>query len=102
MPAGGPIRPAGEMVGLSGLSRTAGSRRRPLALRPTPPFVIFGNMKARAFGDKGDMRVAQFESGSFGGKEIALSDQRGIVYKHRHAFVVVLPKAFTVIYTAAS
>ena len=50
--------------------------------------MIFGNMKAAAFGDKGDMRVAQFESGSFGGKEIALSDQRGIVYKHRHAFVV--------------
>ena len=65
-------------------------------------FIIFGNMKACAFGDKGDLRVAQFESGSFGGKEVALSDQRGIVYKHRHAFVVVLPKAFTVVYTAAS
>ena len=65
-------------------------------------FMIFGNMKACAFGDKGDMRVAQFESGSFGGKEIALSDQRGIVYKHRHAFVVVLPQAFTVVYTSTS
>lgn len=64
--------------------------------------MIFGNLKACAFGDKGDLRVAQFESGSFGGKEIALADQRGIVYKHRHAFVVVLPKAFTVISTAAS
>jgi HK97 family phage major capsid protein len=62
-------------------------------------FMIFGNMKACAFGDKGDMRVAQFTSGSFGGKEVALANQTGIVYRHRHAFVVVLPKAFTVIST---
>jgi hypothetical protein len=48
------------------------------------------------------MRVAQFTSGSFGGKEVALANQTGIVYRHRHAFVVVLPKAFTVISTAAS
>jgi len=32
------------------------------------PCVIFGNMGAFAFGDKGEMRVAQFESGSFGGR----------------------------------
>ena len=37
--------------------------------------MIFGNMKACAFGDKGDMRVAQFHSGSFGGKEVALANQ---------------------------
>ena len=65
-------------------------------------FMIFGNMKAMAFGDKGDIRVGNYASGSFGGKEIALSDQSGIVYKHRHALVVVLPKAFTVVYTSAS
>jgi len=64
--------------------------------------MIFGNMKACAFGDKGDMRVAQFTSGSFGGKEVALANQTGIVYRHRHAFVVVLPKAFVVISTSAS
>jgi len=99
-PTGGPIRPAGSILGfpvytnrwLPQLSATAVST----------PFVIFGNMKAAAFGDKGDMRVAQFESGSFGGKEVALSDQRGIVYKHRHAFVVVLPQAFVVASTSAS
>jgi HK97 family phage major capsid protein len=97
---GGPIKPAGHMAGfpvytnrwLPQLSATAVSTA----------FMIFGNMKAAAFGDKGDMRVAQFDSGSFGGKEIALSDQHGIVYKHRHAFVVVLPKAFTVVSTSAS
>jgi hypothetical protein len=58
-------------------------------------------MKATAFGDKGEMRVEQYNSGNFGGKEIALADQRGIVYKHRHAFVNVLPKAFTTIETAS-
>ena len=66
------------------------------------PFVIFGNMKAFAFGDKGEMRVAQFDSGSFGGKEIALADQRGLVYKHRHALTLTLPRAMGVGYTAAS
>jgi HK97 family phage major capsid protein len=99
-PTGGPIRPAGSILGfpvytnrwLPQLSATAVST----------PFVIFGNMKAAAFGEKGDMRVAQFDSGAFGGKEIALSDQRGIVYKHRHAFVVVLPQAFVVAKTSAS
>ncbi len=99
-PTGGPIRAAGYMAGFPVYTNrwlpatTVGSQAN-------TAFMIFGNMKACAFGDKGDMRVAQFESGSFGGKEVALSDQRGIVYKHRHAFVVVLPKAFTVVYTHA-
>jgi HK97 family phage major capsid protein len=98
---GGPIKPAGEMAGYPVFTNrwlpatTVGSQAG-------TAFGLFGNLKACAFGDKGDLRVAQFESGSFGGKEVALSDQRGIVYKHRHAFVVVLPKAFTVISTAAS
>ena len=59
-------------------------------------------MKTVAFADKGEMEVDQFTSGSFGGKEIALSDQAGIVYKHDHALVIVLPKAFTVVYTSNS
>jgi HK97 family phage major capsid protein len=100
-PGGGPIKPAGHMAGYPVYT----NRWLPTLVTTTSAstsFMIFGNMKACAFGDKGDLRVAQFESGSFGGKEIALSDQRGIVYKHRHAFVVVLPKAFTVISTSAS
>jgi hypothetical protein len=48
------------------------------------------------------MRVSQFESGNFGGKEIALADQRGIVYKHRHALTLALPRAMVVAKTAAS
>jgi HK97 family phage major capsid protein len=99
-PTGGPIRPAGSILGfpvytnrwLPALSATAANT----------PFVIFGNMKATAFGDKGDLKVAQFASGSFGGKEVALANQTGIVYRHRHGFVVVLPQAFVVARTSAS
>lgn len=102
-PTGGPIRPAGQILGFpvytnrwlpqlpAGNVASAGTA-----------FIIFGNLKAMAFGDKGEMRVAQFESGAFGGKEVALADQRGIVYKHRHALTVVLPQAFVVGYTANS
>jgi HK97 family phage major capsid protein len=102
-PLGGPIKPAGHMLGFPVYTnRWLPALPSGNAVAANTPFAIFGNMKACAFGDKGDMRVAQFESGSFGGKEIALSDQRGIVYKHRHAFVVVLPKAFTIISTSVS
>lgn len=65
-------------------------------------FAIFGNLKAVAYGDKGELRVMQAQSGSFGGKEIALADQTGLIYKHRHAAVVTLPAAFVVLKTAAS
>jgi len=99
-PTGGPVRPAGEILGfpvytnrwMPALSATAANT----------PFIIFGNFKAAAFGDKGDIRMEQYNSGAFGGKEIALADQRGIVYKHRHAFSIVLPGAFQVGYTSAS
>lgn len=65
-------------------------------------FGIFGNLKAVAYGDKGELRVMQASSGTFGGKEVALADQTGLVYKHRHGVVVTLPAAFVVIKTAAS
>lgn len=99
-PLGGPIKPAGSILGfpvytnrwMPTLAQTAISTN----------FIIFGNMKAMAFGDKGDMRMEQFVSGTFGGKEIALADQQGLVYKHRHALVDVLPAAFVVAKTAAS
>ncbi len=99
-PTGGGPKPAGEIMGfpvftvrhMPQLSNTAVGTK----------FVVFGNLKATAFGDKGEMRVEQYNSGNFGGKEIALADQRGIVYKHRHAFVNVLPQAFVTVETAAS
>jgi HK97 family phage major capsid protein len=100
-PLGGPIRNAGHMMGFPVYT----NRWLPattLATQTSTAFMIFGNLKAMAYGDKGAIRVGNFQSGSFGGKEIALSDQSGIVYKQDHALVVVLPKAFTVIYTSAS
>jgi HK97 family phage major capsid protein len=100
-PGGGPVKPAGELMGYPVYT----NRWLPIystSVSASTVFGVFGNMKACAFGDKGDMRVGNFQSGSFGGKEIALSDQTGIVYKHRHAFVVVLPKAFVLLSTSAS
>jgi HK97 family phage major capsid protein len=100
-PTGGPIRPAGNMAGFPVIT----NRWLPQttdSVQTSAAFMIFGNLKAVAFGDKGDIRVGNFQSGTWGGKELSLSDQSGIVYKHRHALVVVLPKAFTVIKTPAS
>jgi len=65
-------------------------------------YIVFGNLKALAYGDRGEMAIAKYNSGSFGGKEIALADQTGLVYKHRHALVVTLGAAFAVAKTAAS
>lgn len=102
-PTGGPIRPAGSILGFPVYTnRWLPQLPSGNAASASTAFIIFGNFKGSAFGDKGEMRVAQFESGSFGGKEIALADQRGIVYKHRHGFAIVLPQAFVVGYTAAS
>lgn len=102
-PTGGPIRPAGQILGFPVYTnRWLPQLPASNAASPSTQFIIFGNLKALAYGDRGEMRVAQFESGSFGGKEVALADQRGIVYKHRHALAVVLPQAFVIGQTAAS
>jgi HK97 family phage major capsid protein len=106
-PGGGPIKPAGEILGYPvytnrWLPAVGASSVNGFSDAASNPFVVFGNMRAFAFGDKGEMRVGQFESGSFGGKEIALADQRGLVYKHRHALALTLPRAFVVGKTAAS
>jgi len=106
-PGGGPIKPAGEILGYPvytnrWMPAVGASSVNGFSDAASNPCVIFGNMKTFAFGDKGEMRVAQFESGSFGGKEIALADQRGIVYKHRHALTLTLPRAMVVGSTSAS
>ena len=106
-PGGGPIKPAGEILGYPvytnrWLPAVGASSVNGFSDAASNNFLIFGNMRAFAFGDKGEMRVGQFESGSFGGKEIALADQRGIVYKHRHALTLTLPRAMVVAKTAAS
>ncbi|MBP7804695.1 MAG: phage major capsid protein, partial [Candidatus Pacebacteria bacterium] len=99
-PTGGGIRPAGEMAGFPVYT----SRHMPgiAASAVSTKFIIFGNMKALAFGDKGEMTVSQHESGTFGGKEIALADQRALVLKKRVALTVALGAAFVVVKTAAS
>lgn len=99
-PTGGGIRPVGEILGFPVYS----IRHLPAnsATAVSTIFGVFGNLKALAYGDKGEMRVAQHSSGSFGGKEIALADQTGLVYKHRHGLVLTLPAAFVNIKTAAS
>lgn len=65
-------------------------------------FLVFGNLKAMAYGQRGDMRLEQFTSGSFGSKEIAAADQRAMVFKQRHALAITLAEAFAVAKTAAS
>jgi len=104
---GGPIKPAGEILGYPvytnrHLPAVGASSVNGFSDAASNPFLVFGNMRAFAFGDKGELRVGQFESGSFGGKEIALADQRGIVYKYRHALTLTLPRAMVVAKTAAS
>jgi HK97 family phage major capsid protein len=104
---GGPIKPAGEILGYPvytnrHLPAVGASSVNGFSDAASNSFLVFGNMGAFAFGDKGEMRVAQFESGSFGGKEIALADQRGLVYKHKHALTLALPRAMVVGKTAAS
>lgn len=98
-PTGGGVKPAGEILGFPVFT----VRHLPAysASGTSKLFGVFGNMKAQAYGDKGEMRVAQFESGNFSG-EIALKDQRALVYKHRHALVTALAAAFVNIKTAAS
>ena len=93
-------RPVGELLGYPVFTNRHAPKNSDTAV--STKFGIFGNFNALAYGDKGDLRVAQHQSGSFGGKEIALADQTALVYKHRHGLVLALPKAFTAIKTAAS
>jgi HK97 family phage major capsid protein len=99
-PRGGGVTPAGEILGYPVFT----SRHFPAnsATAVSTKFMAFGNLKAFAYGDKGTLGVEEFRSGNFGGKEIAKSDQRGLVYKHRHALVNTLSAAFVVAKTAAS
>jgi len=97
-PSGSALVPDGEILGypvhtslhLPALSATAAATK----------FIIFGNLKSFAFGDKsGTMEIEEHRSGSFGGKEVAKSYQRGMVLNHRHALVNALPAAFAVVKT---
>jgi HK97 family phage major capsid protein len=65
-------------------------------------FGVFGSLKSVALGMKGEMSMDRFTSGTFGGKEVALARQIGMVMGNRHASVISLPQALTTIKTAAS
>lgn len=99
-PQGGGMKPAGEMGGFPVFT----TRHLPAnsATAVSTKYIVFGNLKAMAVGERSGMTVSQFESGSFGGKEIGLADQRALVYKKRVALTVALPAAFVVVKTAAS
>lgn len=99
-PTGGGLKPAGEILGFPVFTNRNLPANSSSAV--STKFCVFGNMKALAYGDRGELRVAQHESGTFGGKEIALADQRALVYKHRHSLVIALAAAFVVGKTAAS
>lgn len=90
-------RPVGQILGhdvytnrnMPALSASAASTK----------FGIFGNFRMMAFGRRGTMSMEKYSSGSFGGKEIALSDQTGLVIKDKHAVALTLPEAFVTIET---
>jgi HK97 family phage major capsid protein len=96
---GGP-KPAGEILGfpvytvrhLPAYSASAAGTK----------FGVFGNLKAVALGMKGEMEMERYNSGTFGGKEIALARQVGMVMGNRHAAVIALAAALTTIKTAAT
>lgn len=99
-PTGGGVRVAGEILGFPVFT----ARHLPAnsATAVSTKFGIFGNFKSFAIGTGGEMTVEQHRSGTFGGKEVALSGQIAMVYEHECALVVALPAAFIVIKTAAS
>jgi HK97 family phage major capsid protein len=104
---GGPIKPAGEIRGYPvytnrWMPAVGASSVNGFSDSTNNPCVVFGNMKTMAFGDKGEMEVDQFTSGSFGGKEIALADQRGIIYRRRWAVTPTILRAWAVGFTSQS
>lgn len=97
---GGGPRPAGEILGFPVYT----VRHLPAiaASGASKDFLVFGNLRALAFGSGGEMTMDKYTSGSFGGKEIALARQSGIVMGNRHALAIALPAALVKVKTAAS
>jgi HK97 family phage major capsid protein len=95
----GGARPVGEIMGYPVFT----TRHLPAnsATAVNTRFGIFGNLKAIAIGLRKEMGLEQYTSGSFGGQEIALADQIGLIFRARVAVTVALPGAFVVIRTAA-
>lgn len=65
-------------------------------------FGLFLNFNCLSYGTLRDMKLMQFASGEFGGKEIALADQTGMVFKEQLAVAVTLPEGVVQIKTNAA
>jgi HK97 family phage major capsid protein len=93
-------RPVGEILGFPVFT----NRNMPAlsASAASTKFGIFGNLRCAAYGSRDAMRLEKYQSGSFGGKEIALADQTGLVFKQRHACTLTLPEGFLTIETNAA
>lgn len=93
-PTGGAVVPSGELLGYPVFETSH-------ILTPATSAtdingqtaIIFGNMRGVSMSD-GEMSVDTFKSGTFGGKEIGLSDQTALVFKNTHGLVVSQPKSF--------
>lgn len=62
-------------------------------------FGVFGSLKCVGYGSKGEMTMEQFSSGTFGGKEISLANQKGLVMKQEHAVAITLPAGLITLQT---
>lgn len=96
---GGP-KPVGSILGYPVYT----SRHMPSLAQTgaSTPFIIFGNLAAGlAWGERQGLSLNKFQSGAFGGKEIALADQSAFVLRHRHAVTVQLPTALVKVSTAS-
>ncbi|MFA6429750.1 MAG: phage major capsid protein [Patescibacteria group bacterium] len=96
---GGP-KPAGEILGFPVYT----CRHLPAnsATAVSTKFGVFGSLKCVGLGLKSEMDMAVYASGTFGGKEVALSRQLGMVYGSRAAVSLTLPAGLVAIKTAAS
>ncbi len=99
MQGGGP-RPAGQILDYP--VHTVRHLPANSATAVSTKFCVFGNLSSFAYGERGSMTVADFGSGTFGGKEIGLANQRALVVRSRFALVNALSASFVVGVTDAS
>jgi len=100
-PNGGTLVKAGEILGFP--VYTSSKLPANSATAVSTEFGFFGALSVGlAIGTDGNMSLDEHRSGSFGGKEVALANQRGMVFKTDLATTVGLPAAFIKIKTAAS
>lgn len=100
-PAAQNMQPDGELMGYP-VFTTKHLPANSVSSQGDTEFMVFGNFRAAAIGRRQNLTVEQHKSGNFDGKEIALANQTGIIFRNRHAFVVSLPSGFIRVKTNAS